>query len=450
VVLTPYDVVVIGLGSAGEAVASRLLDAGLRVAGVESEHVGGECPFWACMPSKTLLRATEASHALRSVAGGSASSLVWSELRAYRDEVVDHLDDASRVKDLERRSGEVIRGRARIASPGVVEVGDRVLQARHVVVATGSAPVRPPIDGLDRARVWTSREVTTMTEVPGRVVVIGGGPVGVELGQLLARLGSRVDLVQRGPRLLSREDPVVGQLVREQLERDAVTVRTGSTVECVSEDTLGLSSGERLAVDVVVLGAGRAPATAGLGLENAGALVCGDGSVKVDDRCQAAVGLWAAGDVTNVGPFTHVANYQGRIVADNILGRPRRARYDGIPRVVFSDPEVASVGLTAQQARESGHEVHDVVIDLAQELARPATYGEEPRGTFSAVVDTRRDRLVGAWAVAPLASEWIHQAALVIRAQLPFSVLDDHVAQFPTFSEVYLRAAELVREGSAV
>jgi dihydrolipoamide dehydrogenase len=294
--------------------------------------------------------------------------------------------------------------------------------------------------------VWTNREATTVRDIPSRVLLIGGSAAGVELGQFYARMGAAVTIVQRAGRLIDREDPRVGELAARALEADGVTVRTGRTAARAERAGAGavitLDDGSRAEADVVILGAGRQPSTSGLGLDTVGVRPDRRGAVPVDDRCRAGDGLWAIGDVTGVALFTHVAKYQGRVVADNILGRQRAAAYQGIPRVVFADPEIAAVGLTAAQASARGIDVCAVEISLAEAIARPWTYERDPRGTLGIIADRDRRILVGAWAVAPLASEWIHQAALAIRASIPVSILLDQVAQFPSYSEAYLTALE--------
>jgi pyruvate/2-oxoglutarate dehydrogenase complex dihydrolipoamide dehydrogenase (E3) component len=294
--------------------------------------------------------------------------------------------------------------------------------------------------------VWTNREATTLTEIPDRVVMIGGSAVGTELGQFLARFGSQVTILERSARLLSREDPRVGELIGEQLTQDGVDVRTGvsatRTAKNAQDITVGLDDGSEVTCDVVVIGTGRRPRTENLGLDSIGVTPGDKGEIRIDDSGRVADGVWALGDVTAVMPFTHVAKYQARVVTDNILGRPRTASYAGIPRVVFTDPEVAAAGLTAAQAEEQGLDVESVELELADTIARPWTYEQDPRGHLGLMVDPQRRLLVGAWAVAPQAGEWIHQAALAIRARTPLTTLLDQVAQFPTYSEAFLTALE--------
>jgi dihydrolipoamide dehydrogenase len=444
------DAVVIGMGPGGETVASRLLAAGKRVAVAERELIGGECGYWACIPTKVLLRPPEARAGADGAPGLARPDLDWPALRAYRDQMIRHLDDSAQVKGYQEQGALVLKGQARVTGrdPWRVAVDGTEVSADHVVVATGSAPLRPPVRGLDDLGpdvVWTNREATTLTEIPRRALVIGGSAVGVELGQFLARMGTDVTVVQRGPRLLDREEPRLCELVTDQFERDGITVRTGAEVASVERGGDGvaatLSDGTTVRTDVVVLATGRRPRADGLGLEEAGVELDRTGLV-VDEHCRAAPGLWGTGDATGQALFTHVAKYQGRLVAENILGGDRTADYTAIPRVVFSDPEIAAVGLTGAQARERGIDTATAEADLPQSLARPWTYATDPRGTLGLVADRERGVLVGAWAFAPLASEWIHTAALAIRARLPLSVLADSITQFPTFGEAYLIALE--------
>jgi pyruvate/2-oxoglutarate dehydrogenase complex dihydrolipoamide dehydrogenase (E3) component len=441
-----FDVIVIGMGPGGEAAAGRLLDAGRRVAVVERELIGGECAYWACIPSKTLLRGPEARAAAGRAAGVSTPALDWPGLRDYRDYMIRHLDDTAQVRGYEQAGATVIRGPARLAGPGRVEAGGEMLEASHVVIATGSEPVRPAVEGLDTVTVWTNREATTVRDFPARVLLIGGSAVGTELGTFYARMGAQTTIIQRGDRLIGREDPRVGELAAQALLADGITIHAGRTVARAQPAAGGalitLDDGTRVETDVVIIGAGRRPSTAGLGLDTVGVQPDQRGAIPVDEHCQAGNGVWAAGGVTGISLFTHVASYQGRVAADNILGRQRAASYDGIPRVVFADPEIAAAGLTAEQARQRGIHTAAAEISLADSIARPWTYERDPRGALGLLADTDRQVLAGAWAVAPLASEWIHQAALAIRARIPLDVLADQVAQFPTYTEAYLTAVE--------
>jgi dihydrolipoamide dehydrogenase len=442
-----FDVIMIGMGPGGEAAAGRLLDAGRRVAVVERDLIGGECAYWACIPSKTLLRAPEAKAESARAAGVATPALDWPALRDYRDYMVRHYNDAAQVTSYEQAGATVVKGTARLAGPGQVDVSGGLLEADHIVIATGSQPLRPAIDGLDQVTVWTNREATAVRDIPARVLLIGGSAAGIELGQFYARMGAQVTIIQQASRLIDREDPRVSDLAAEALDADGITVHAGRTAVRARPARGGgavitLDDGTETGTDVVILAAGRRPATDGLALDTVGIQADERGAIPVDSRCRAGEGLWALGDVTGIALFTHVAMYQGRVVAGNILGRDHSASYDGIPRVVFADPEIAAAGLTESQARSRGIDTAATEIGLADAIARPWTYEQDPRGTLGLLADRSRRVLVGAWAVAPLASEWIHQAALAIRAQIPIDVLLDQVAQYPTYSEAYLAALE--------
>lgn len=443
-----FDVIVIGAGPGGEAAVSRLLAGGRRVALIERELIGGECAYWACIPSKTLLRPPEARAEAGAAAGLAAPPLDWPRLRDYRDYMIRHLDDHEQVDDYRERGVTVVKGAARLIArdPWRIEVADRQLTAEHVVIATGSEPIRPPIDGLENVPVWTNREATTLRDIPDRAVMIGGSAVGVELGQFLARMGTHVTLVQRGSRLLGREEPRLSEIVAAHLSDDGIDIRLGCQVTAAhrrdGSAVVELDDGETVRTDVLILGTGRRPRTDGLGLHALGIATTPTGALPVDENCRVADGLWALGDVTGVALFTHVAKYQARIVADTILGHVHSASYRGVPRVVFAQPEIAAVGLTAQQAREQGIDIVTTELDLVDSIARPWTYETKPRGTLGLIADRTHRLLIGAWAVAPQAGEWIHQAAIAIRAQVPIATLLDGITQFPTYSEAYLAALE--------
>jgi dihydrolipoamide dehydrogenase len=359
--------------------------------------------------------------------------------------MVRHLDDSQEVDSYRREGVEVYKGEGRLAGAGVVEVAGEALSAKRIVIATGSGPRVPAIAGLQESGFWTNREATNLTKIPRSVIVLGGGPVGIELGQFLRRFGASVTIVQDGPRLLGREEPRVSELISQTLLGEGIEVRLGVRADSVapSKDgrTVALSDGAEVSARELLLATGRAPRTEGLGLDRVG-VEHGPAGIKVDERCRAGEGIWAVGDVTGAMPFTHVAKYQARIACADMTDLAARADYGAIPRVVFSDPEVAAVGLTEAQARERGIEVARGRVDLAEAIARPWTYERDPRGELGVLADRRRGVLVGAWAVSPLAAEWIHYAALAIKAQAPLELLRDTVAQFPTYCEGYLRAIE--------
>jgi dihydrolipoamide dehydrogenase len=443
-----FDAVIMGMGPGGEVVAGQLLSAGKKVAVVERELLGGECAYWACIPSKTLLRPPEVKSEATRAFGTGTPDLDLKDIFDYRDYIIRNLDDSGEVESYEGMGATVVRGEAHLDGPGRVEVNGETLEADHIVVATGSASNILPIEGIENVTVWTNREATTTREVPERAVIVGGGPNGIETSQWLSRLGSRVTLVQSPDNLINREDPQVGEIIQPILEEEGIDVRVGRRVEKARKEGNGtvitLDDGEEIATDVLVTVAGRTPRVEGIGLESVG-IEADEKGLSIDDHCRVSggpSGLWAVGDVTGVMLFTHVAQYQGRIVAANILGRDREADYRGIPRVVFSDPEIAATGLTEEEARNEGIDVATVNLELAQALARPVTYEKEPRGNLGLVVDRQERVLVGAWAVAPLAGEWIHQACLAVKTQMSVDTLLDSVFQFPTFSQGYLEALE--------
>jgi pyruvate/2-oxoglutarate dehydrogenase complex dihydrolipoamide dehydrogenase (E3) component len=441
-----FDAIVIGMGPGGEVAASNLLRAGKKIAIVERELVGGECAYWACIPSKTLLRPPEAKGEVDRAEGVGGASLDWPSTRAYRDYMIRDLDDSNQVKGYEKSGATVIKGAARVTGKGQVDVDGRTLGAEHIILATGSEAFIPPIDGLGSVPVWTNREATTLTEIPRRAVMIGGSAVGVELGLFLARYGAQVTILERSGRLLSREEPRPGELTEQYLCEEGIDVRTSASAVWARKDgdetVVELDNGDEVRCDVIVVGTGRTPRAGDLGLDAVGIELGERGEIVVDEHCRAGDGVWALGDVTGVMPFTHVAMYMARVVVDNITGNERTARYDGIPRVIFTDPEVAAVGLTSEQAQQQGLDTASAEVDLAKAIARPWTYENNPRGHLGVLADTTRGTLIGAWAVGPQASEWIHTAALAVREQMPIDRLLDQVAQFPTYNEGWLKGLE--------
>jgi dihydrolipoamide dehydrogenase len=438
-----FDVIVLGAGPAGEAAVNGLLRARATVAMVERELIGGECTNWACVPTKTLLRPPEVLGESRRAAGVPEPKLDFGPLAEYRDYMVSNHDDSKRQAGYEQRGVEVVKGDGAFDGPGRIRVNGRVLEAENVIVATGSDPVIPPLEGLEESGYWTNREASSLHEIPESVVVLGGGPVGVELGQFLSRYGCEVTLVHKPDRLVNREDPHLCSLLGKQLADDGITVKLGVSGDKVRRDgnerVLTLSSGEEVRGEVLLVSIGRRARTGGINLEAAG-ITPGKRGIEIDEYCRAGDGVWAIGDCTGGLMFTHNGKYQARVAVANILGKATKADYRAIPRVVFTNPEIAAVGLTEDAAREQGIDVASAVIELPSSIARPYTYEQDPRGTLGIVVDKKRQVLVGAWALAPFASEWIHQAGLAIRAEVPLEVLQDTVAQFPSYSEGYLAA----------
>jgi pyruvate/2-oxoglutarate dehydrogenase complex dihydrolipoamide dehydrogenase (E3) component len=435
-----FDTVVIGAGPGGRGVARRLAKAGRRAAIIEDELVGGECPFWACIPSKALLRPAEAGGQTAHVAGLERPALHWDEVARYRDYMVSGHDDTKKTKALTEAGIEVVRARGRLDGPGRVRAGERTLEAEDVVIATGTTSAIPPIDGLEGVDYWTNREATALEAVPASAVVLGGGPVGVELGQMLARFGAQTTIVEALPRLLARETPAVGDRLAELLRAEGIDVRLGAKAVRVEGTRVHLDDGGSVEGDRLVVAVGRKARTDDLGLDTVGVEPTDRGTLTVDARCRAGDGVWAVGDVTGVAQFTHVAAYQAGVAVADMLGEPREADYRAVPRVVFSDPEVAAVGETPEQARERGADVAVVTGDLG-DLDRTETYGRDLAGGYGLVADRGASQVLGAWAVGPLASEWIHPMALAIRARIPLDLVGDGMAQFPTFAEAWPMAA---------
>jgi pyruvate/2-oxoglutarate dehydrogenase complex dihydrolipoamide dehydrogenase (E3) component len=428
------SVLILGAGSSGEACASALreLEPKTPVTIVERELVGGECSYFACMPSKALLRPVEALHAARLVPGAAEAvtgradptGVFW-----HRDQVISNLDDSSQEEWLKSKEVELVRGTARVVSPGVVAVGDRELHYGRLVVATGSRPSIPPIPGLDSVEIWTNRQATTAHEIPETLVVLGAGPVGCELAQFYARMGSRVSIVDQSDRLLPRDDAAAGELIAEVFGNEGIALHLGGGLNRVEAGiVVHLESGEEVRGDRLIVATGRSANTDGLGLEQLGVEI-GKRGIEVNESMRAAENVWAIGDVNGIAMFTHAGKYQGRIAAADMAGRPAKADHRAVPAVTFTDPQVASVGIFSGDGLVSGERRID-------ELSRTSTY-ERPkrRGFLKVIADPKRGVLVGAVAVGPEAGEWLGQLTLAIRAEVPIDVLSDTIQPYPTFSE---------------
>jgi pyruvate/2-oxoglutarate dehydrogenase complex dihydrolipoamide dehydrogenase (E3) component len=432
-------VVVLGAGSTGEAfvAALRRHEPDTSITIVERELVGGECTYYACMPTKALLRPGEALAAARNVPG--AAEAVTGRLDPervfwHRDQVTSGWDDTGQLEFLAERDIELVRGEGRITEPGLVVAGGRELRYERLVIATGSISAIPPIPGLSSCSYWTNREATTVREAPASLIVLGAGPVGCELAQFFSRLGTRVSLVDVAERVLPRDDPEAGELLRDALLADGIAVYLGAGIDgldqkgCESSFRLLLSGDEVVEADKLLVATGRKANVEGFGVDQLGLAISKRG-IEVDERLRAADGVWAIGDVNGIAMFTHVGKYQARVAAADAAGLDVRADHRAIPSVTFTDPQVASVGTTSGDGLVSASW-------RVNATARASTY-ERPRrrGLLKILADPDREVLVGAVAVGPESGEWLGQLTLAIRTEVPVSVLRDTIQPYPTFSE---------------
>ena len=442
------DVVVIGMSPGGEYAAGTLAEAGLVVAGVEARLVGGECPYWGCVPSKMMVRAADLlmeGHRVNGMAGAAKIDPDWAPVaRRIRDEATDDWDDKVAADRFTGKGGILVRGHGRISGPGEVTValpgpdgGRQVLRARRgIVIATGTAPAVPPIPGLAGTPFWTNREAIEAERVPGSLVVLGGGAVGAELGQVFARFGSQVTVVEKAARLLSTEEPEAGELLAEVFAQEGIGVHTGQHVTGVRHNGAGFTvttdGGRELAGDALLVAIGRRTDLAAVGT---GAVGIDEGlrAIPVDDHLRAAPGVWALGDITGKGAFTHMSIYQARIVVADILGEPSfPAQYHAVPRVTFTDPEVGAVGLTEAQAREKGLSVRTSVYPIPRS-ARGWIHKAGNDGFIKLVEDAGAGVLVGATSAGPTGGEVLSALVLAVHARVPVPALREMIYAYPTF-----------------
>ncbi|HTR75029.1 MAG TPA: NAD(P)/FAD-dependent oxidoreductase [Solirubrobacterales bacterium] len=449
-----YDAIVLGAGPTGEVAAGRLAEAGWKVAIVERDLVGGECSYYACMPSKALLRPADVLAEAKRIPGvpvADDAALDPAAVLARRDVVIHGQDDSGQLPWLEERDIDLFRGAGRLVGAGRVAVGDEELTAtRAVIVATGSGAAMPPIPGLDSVPTWNNRDATTAERVPASMVVLGGGPVGSELSQAWASLGTKVTLVEGGPHLLGRDEPFAGEEVAAALRgRFGVDVRVGDLVESVRAGGAGviaeLQDGGAVEGEEILVAIGREPHTHDLGLETIGARPDEHGFLAVDDRMRVggSDALYAIGDVNGRALFTHIGKYQAWIVAENLLGRPTEAVAEalGSPRVTFTDPQVAAVGKTLAEAEEAGIDAR--AVEVPTDGSPGASFqGKGTGGTSRLVVDQAKGTIVGATFTGFETADFLQAATVAIVAEVPLARLRHAIAPYPTRSEIWLKLIE--------
>ena len=439
-----FDVICLGAGPCGEALAGEVKGSGLTLAMVERELVGGECPYWGCIPSKTLLRSAETLAEAGAARTLAASRVEWKVDFAKISKRVHYmardLDDTNPARAIAGEGVELIRGEARLSGPRTVTVGGRTLTARRaVVVATGTDPFVPPIPGLAEVPFWTNREATLPTSLPPTLAILGGGAIGVELGQAYARIGSEVHLIEGGPRVVPAEEPEAGELLGKHLAREGIAIHTGHKVIGVEKTAAGirvlLENAPAIEAATLLVATGRRPRLATVDLVACGLRTTERGWLKVDPQTLlAADGIYAGGDVNGLGGFTHLAHYHGQLIGRALVGRPRPADHAAVPRVTFTDPELASVGLSEAAARAAGIDVVTYSTDPA-ESARGYIH-DFKEGVVKLVGNRQAGLLVGATILQPRAGEMLSELSLAVKAKTPLAVLADLIHPFPAFSRI--------------
>ena len=439
--LREVDVVVLGMGPGGEDAAERLAAAGLSVAGVEARLVGGECPYWGCIPSKMMIRAADLLAEGRRIPGLAGTSQVhpdWAPVaQRIREEATDSWDDKVAVDRFTGKGGTLFRGHGRITAPGEVTVGGDVLRARRaIVINTGTQPFVPPIAGLAGTPYWTNREAIETSEVPASLLVLGGGAIGAELSQVFARFGSRVTVIEETGRLLPAEEPEAGALLADVFGREGIDVRTGTTARAARHDgtafTVALSGGTEVTGDALLVATGRRADLAGIGAGTVGVDESAR-AIPVDDHLRVAPGVWAIGDITGHGAFTHMSMYQGNIVVHDILGEEvSPAEYHAVPRVTFTDPEIGSVGLREAQAQARGMDVRTSSYPIPRST-RGWIHKAGNDGFIKLVADAGQGILVGATSAGPAGGEVLSMLTLAIHARVPVRRLREMIYAYPTF-----------------
>ncbi len=437
-----FDVICIGAGTVSEGVASELKGTGISLAVIESELVGGECPYWGCIPSKTLLRSAELlaeTERARDLAASRVDCDVdFGKIAQRTHDISRDEDDTKATEALVEQGATVIRGEGHLTGPGTVVVGERELTARKgIVIGTGTSAAIPPIDGLDGVAYWTNREATLTRELPRSLLVLGSGPIGAELAQAFARFGSEVHVIEALDRLIPGEEPEAGAELAKAFAADRIAVHLAAKAVAAHQNdeaiSLRLEGGETLTAQRLLVAVGRRPKLHGLDLGAAGVSTTDKGWIKVDDRTLvAAPGIWAGGDITGIGAFTHLAWYHGKVIGRQLKGEQAVADHRAIPRVTFTDPEIASVGLSEANARQQLGDVRVVSADSGN--GTRGYINGPPGGVIKLIADMQRRILVGALVVGPRAGEMIAELTLAIRAEIPLAVLEDTLHAFPTFS----------------